>query len=229
MAVIPFYGVERPDLFAIERRAMDHPGRVIEALAAKLPNRGKVVDVGAGDGFTAGCLTSSERKVYPVEPARTMIRTDQHLPWVQAEAEHLPFADGAFDAAYATWAYFFSRNWEPEPGLREMHRVVRPGGALLIVENLGSDEFCALASSDITADVDYWVRRRFDCEAIETYFEFESLAEAQTLLGFYFGERGVAHAAERLTFRVGLFHSISRGPTSAADARFGGGGQARGR
>ncbi|MFQ5554206.1 MAG: class I SAM-dependent methyltransferase [Acidimicrobiia bacterium] len=212
VAVIPFYGVERPDLFAIERRAMDRPGRVIEALAAGLPRRGSVVDAGAGGGFTALRLMTLERVVYPAELSSAMIRRDRALPWIQAEAEHLPFADGTLDAAYATWAYFFSRGPAPEPGLRELHRVVRPGGPLLIVENLGGDESCALASEDITADLSFWDARGFACEVIETCFEFANSGEARTLLEFYFGERGAEGAAQRLSFRVGLFSSISRGP-----------------
>jgi ubiquinone/menaquinone biosynthesis C-methylase UbiE len=72
---------------------MDRPGRVIEALAAKLPEQRKVVDVVAGDGFTAERLTTPDREVYPVEHSRRMIRINRHLAWAQAEAEHLPFAD----------------------------------------------------------------------------------------------------------------------------------------
>ncbi|NIA24474.1 MAG: methyltransferase domain-containing protein [Gammaproteobacteria bacterium] len=132
---------------------MDRSGLVIEALAGTFPVEARVVDIGAGDGFVAERLTTPSRKVCPVEPARGMLWTDRRLNWVHAETGHLPFADGAFDAAYATWACFLSRNWDPEPGLRELHRVVRLGGPLLIVENLGSDEFSSLAPGDITVDV----------------------------------------------------------------------------
>ena len=52
MGVIPFYGADEPELFAIERRAMDRDGLVIDALHELLPP-GLVLDVGAGDGFTA--------------------------------------------------------------------------------------------------------------------------------------------------------------------------------
>jgi hypothetical protein len=38
--VIPFYGAEEPELFAIERLAMDRPGRVIAALDRLLPTEG---------------------------------------------------------------------------------------------------------------------------------------------------------------------------------------------
>ena len=123
----------------------------------------------------------------------------------------MPFADGSFDAGYATWAYFFSRDWDPDPGLRELHRVLRRGGPLLIVDNLGDDEFTALASHDITADRAYWQSVGFGCQPIATHFEFESMADACVLLKFCFGEKGAARARMKLSFRVGLFYGGSRG------------------
>ena len=210
MPVIPFYGAEQPDLFAIERAAMDRPGRLIAALDDRLPP-GLILDVGAGDGFTAAALTSTRRTVIPLEPAPGMVDTDRPLPWVQGEAEHLPFGPATFAGAYATWAYFFSRNWDPDPGVGELHRVVRPGGPLLIAENLGNDEFCALADTEITADPAFWGQRGFTCDAIETVFEFESIAEAETLLEFYFGESGRTGAATTLGYRIGLFTGESMG------------------
>lgn len=211
MAVIPFYGTGDPEMFAIERRAMDRPGLVIGALARRLPASGRVLDIGAGDGHTAMGLMTANLHIVALEPARPMMRLDRPLAWVQGDAEHLPFSPASFDAAYATWAYFFSRNWDPSPGIGELHRVVRPGGPLLIVDNLGGDEFTALASSDITADAGSWQAQGFECEEIETRFEFESLQEARKLLGFYFGDRGRAGAKKALSYRVGVFHGASRG------------------
>lgn len=51
--VIPFYGSTDREMFAIERAAMDRPGKVIAALDELLPPAGRVVDIGASDGFTA--------------------------------------------------------------------------------------------------------------------------------------------------------------------------------
>lgn len=211
MAVIPFYGSDRPDLFAIERRAMDREGLVISALDDHLPTTGTVLDVGAGNGFTAERLNTRERDVIALEPAAGMIRRDLRLPWVQGEAEQLPFADGSFDAAYATWAYFFSRGWDPSPGLRELHRVVCRDGSLLIVDNLGSDEFSSLSLEDMSADTDFWDQRGFACVVIDTHFDFENMIEARALLGLFFGETGAQRAALHLTFRVGLFVGRSLG------------------
>src|SRR5690606_7695881 len=50
----------------------------------------------------------------------------------QADSQALPFADGAFDAVTVA---FGARNFEDlERGLREMLRVLRPGGRLFVLE-----------------------------------------------------------------------------------------------
>jgi len=127
MAVLPFYGSDHPDLFAIERAAMDRDGLVIERLDELLP-RGLVVDVGAGDGFTAERLDVEGHRIVALEPARAMIEASRALTWVQGDAERMPFRDSSLDAAYATWAYFFSRGFDPTPGLSELYRTVRARG-----------------------------------------------------------------------------------------------------
>ena len=94
MAVIPFYGTSDPELFAIERAAADRSGHVLRALDRLLPNAGRVLDVGAGDGFTAEKLTTADRVVVPMEPAMSMMQQTRHLSWVCGEAEALPFHSG---------------------------------------------------------------------------------------------------------------------------------------
>ena len=209
MTVIPFYGPDEPELFAIERRSMDRDGLVIAALDGLLP-AGRVLDVGAGDGFTAARLGGG-RTVVALEPSAGMLVRADLAHRVRGEAERLPFADGMFDGAYATWAYFFSRDWDPTPGIAELDRVVRTGGPIAIVDNLGGDAFSAMTDADLSADPDFWAAQGFACEPIDTAFRFEDLEEAERLLGFFFGDRGVRDAALEVPFRVGLFHRDSHG------------------
>lgn len=204
MAVIPFYGASDRDLFAIERRAMDRAGLVVDHLDRLLPP-GLVLDVGAGDGFTALRLRRPDREVVALEPAAGVLDAAARLRWVRGEAEALPFADDTFDAVYATWAYFFPTFHDPSPGLLEAERVLVAGGLLVVVDNLGGDEFSALADTDLATDADWWAQRGFGVEVVETAFEFDDEDEARRLLGRYFGDRGRAGARRRLGYRVGVF------------------------
>ena len=207
--VIPFYGVSDPRMFEIERRCMDRTGAVIRRLDDLLPD-GLILDVGAGDGFTAARISRRDRRVIPLEPAARMIRQGAHarrLPWVRGAAQDLPFRDGTFAGAYATWAYFFSGMAGVDTGLAALDRAVRPGGPLLFVDNAGGDDFLALAGdqSALASDAAWWAARGFTREVVQTAFRFEDIEEAHTLLGFYFGERGRTNARVEIGYNVAIY------------------------
>lgn len=209
MSVIPFYGATDPGLFAIERAAMDRAGLVTTALDGLLAE-GRCLDIGAGDGTTAGCL-AGDRQVTALEPAAEMIDVSARgLDWVIGDAEALPFADGSFDGVYSTWAYFFPgyQMIDIDRGLMEVQRVLRPGGVFAMVDNLGDDEFTSLSGdpASICTDIDWWLDRGFTCQVVNSHFEFESLTDARRLLGAFFGAGGAAVARMSFTFRIGLFH-----------------------
>jgi len=79
----------------------------------------------AGAGAVVG-LDFSERML-----ARARAK-EPRIEWVQGDVLALPFEDGSFDAATVG---FGVRNVEDlEAGLRELRRVLRPGGRLAILE-----------------------------------------------------------------------------------------------
>ena len=209
--VIPFYGANDPAMFAIERRCMDRDGTLIRRIDDLLPD-GLVLDVGAGDGFTAQQLTRPGRTVIALEPALGMIRRDRKLPWIRAGAPDLPIADNSMAGAYATWAYFFAGLTGVDAGLDALDRAVKPGGSIVIADNGGEDEFLGLAPNPpaFASDHDWWRERGFSVEIVPTVFRFDSLAEAQTLLGFYFGERGRANEKLELSYNVAIYRREAR-------------------
>ncbi len=94
----------------------------------------RVLDVGAGSGALTAelvqrCGAGAVTAVDPSGPLLSALR-DSHPEVTAAEAgaEQLPFADGTFDAALAQLVVHFMR--DPVAGLREMGRVVRPGGTV---------------------------------------------------------------------------------------------------
>ena len=68
-----------------------------------------------------------------------------------------------------------------------------------------------MADTDISADPAWWESHGFETREIETSFRFDDLDDAQRLLGFFFGDRGVDAAALQVSFRVGLFTRRSLG------------------
>jgi len=59
-------------------------------------------------------------------------RKDRSIQWVEGDLLALPFADASFDAA--TIGFGIRNVADLEVGLRELHRVLRPGGRLAILE-----------------------------------------------------------------------------------------------
>ncbi len=93
--------------------------RIRGQIERALGNAISVVDVGAG----TGAYSPHDRRVVAVEPSEVMIaqRLPEAGPVLRACAEALPFRNGAFDAALAT---FTVHHWnDPVAGLREMRRV----------------------------------------------------------------------------------------------------------
>lgn len=107
---------------------------------------GRVLEVGAGSGaMAAGMLEShpiAQITVTDLDPKmveRASARLDGYGGRGRArvaDATRLPFEDGAFDAAASFLMLHHVGGWER--ALREMVRVVRPGGRLFVYDLLDS-------------------------------------------------------------------------------------------
>ncbi len=94
----------------------------------------RVLDVGCGPGALASELVArlGPAAVVAVDPSQTFVDAARaRLPGtsvLQAAAEQLPYASGAFDAAVAQLVVHFMS--DPVVGLAEMARVTRRGGVV---------------------------------------------------------------------------------------------------
>lgn len=206
--VIPFYGGLYPELFEIERRCMDREGKVIEYLDASLPD-GVIMDVGAGNGYTAEKLLRENRIIIPMEPDEKMIDPSKSLIWTKGVAQSIPFHESTFDAMYSTWAFFFNGIPDIEDGLKEVERAVKKGSPIIIIDNYGDDEFSSFSPNDISSSVSEWVKRGFDYEVIKTEFIFDSVEEAKKLLTFYFGDSLERVHKTRFEYKVVAYTKIN--------------------
>src|SRR3954452_13062212 len=129
-----------PQVYEVENRAVDPDGVADAAMRAIRPWTGStVLDIGCGTGFHLPAFAAEAARVIGVEPhrglARQAARRCSELANVTvrtATAQDLPLPDASVDVAVARWAYFFGPGCEP--GLRELSRVVRRGGAAFVID-----------------------------------------------------------------------------------------------
>jgi ubiquinone/menaquinone biosynthesis C-methylase UbiE len=115
-------------------------------LVSQLPMRTSMLDAGCGAGHLAFALAPFFRSVVATDLSPSMlaiVRTAasrKGLPQIevqQASAEALPFAAGSFDLVCSRYS---AHHWHDVPAvLREMRRVVRPGGAFLMIDLMGDE------------------------------------------------------------------------------------------
>lgn len=95
---------------------------------AHLPS-GRILDLGSGTGAAAEVF--GDRDVVALDPVPEMLALSPIGERVVGFGESLPFADGSFDGAFS--AYVFRNLVSIPDTLSEVARVLRPGGALVVV------------------------------------------------------------------------------------------------
>lgn len=104
-----------------------------------LPQDGRILEIGAGTGLNFVYYPNNALAVAS-EPSGEMLKVAQgkqrpeRARLIQSCAEHLPFADHSFDAAFATLVFCSVAG--PEAAFAELRRVVKPGGAVMLLEHV---------------------------------------------------------------------------------------------
>jgi ubiquinone/menaquinone biosynthesis C-methylase UbiE len=120
------------------RREFDPARRALVGLA-----QGVVLEVGAGGGQTFPWYDPARvTRVEAVEPDATMLQVARQnlttapvpITLVQAAVEALPFPAATFDSVVSSLV--FCSVADPAQGMRELMRVLKPGGRLLLLEHV---------------------------------------------------------------------------------------------
>ena len=112
-------------------------------LVANVKEGQQVLDIAGGTGDLALAFApkvGATGRVVHTDINEAMLREGRnrlldagvHLPTLVCDAEHLPFATGSFDVV--TVAFGLRNMTHKDAALREMNRVLKPGGKLLVLE-----------------------------------------------------------------------------------------------
>jgi demethylmenaquinone methyltransferase/2-methoxy-6-polyprenyl-1,4-benzoquinol methylase len=130
---------------------------------------GTVLDLGSGTGAAAPIFAG--RRVIALDPVHEMLALSPIPERVVAVGEALPFGDDSLDGVFS--AYVFRNLTSVQVTLREIARVLRPGGRAVIVDlgrprgrataaihRAASAVFLPLAGLIARAPADYWYLHR---------------------------------------------------------------------
>ena len=155
------------------------------------PAYGKTVEIGTGTGlnlphYPPGVTELILTEPYPhmVSKLEEKVRHDpRRIQLTVASADKLPFEDGSIDTVAA--AMILCTVPDPEPALREIERVLKPGGQYLFLEHVRNPDPKVARKQDIIQKGWYWFGNECHCNrpTVETLrgssLEIENLIETK--------------------------------------------------
>lgn len=191
----------------------DFQGRIRQVLGRVAPlDEADVVELGAGTGRLTRLLAPVVRRIYAFDISGHVLALavagleGKWRNWQVAVADHryLPVGDGTADVVVSGWSICYlvtdhGARWQTgvAQALAEMKRVLRPGGTAVILETLGTGYEEPHRPQHLKAYYDYLESHGFSHAWIRTDYRFADLAEAEDLIGFFFGEELAQKVVEK--------------------------------
>jgi ubiquinone/menaquinone biosynthesis C-methylase UbiE len=182
----------------------DYQGNILKSICEIITLEDHVVyDIGAGTGRLACMLAPHVSQIRAFDISEEMLRVCRGKfnksglsNWLVDVADHrsLPVVDRSADLVISGWSVSYLAVWNPESWrvevgkwFREMKRVLKSGGAIVLFESLGT-------GNDSPVNLEYlknfcsWLDEAgFQNKWIRTDYKFESIEEAEKLSRFFFG------------------------------------------
>ena len=183
----------------------DYQGNILSAIESYCSLEGiDVVELGAGTGRLIRLLAPHVKSIKAFDASAHMLETAAETlremgvtNWSTEVADHrqIPVEDASAGLVISGWAFCYLAVWGGEvwksaleDGLREIERILRPGGTVIIIETLGTGEEKPNPPEHLSGYFDWLAEAGFERGWMRTDYRFESLEEAIELSTFFFGE-----------------------------------------
>lgn len=187
-----------PETYELENRAVDPDRRIEAAMRSVCDWSGRdLLDLGCGTGYHLPRWAEDARSVVGVEPhpglaaiARRRTARLGNVRVLQGTAQEVPLPDSSADVVQARWAYFFGPGCEP--GLAELDRVVRRGGAGFVIDNdptrstFGAWFRRGYPSVDPTAVERFWSSHGWTRVPLDVEWRFDRREDLEAVVGIEF-------------------------------------------
>ena len=184
----------------------DYQNNILVAINQILPLEGlDAIELGAGTGRLTCLFAPQLRSILALDISPAMLEVAGQrlgaagaLNSSLAVADHrsLPAASHCFDLAISGWSIAYLVSWsqasawqvELDRALSEMQRVLRPGGRIVLLETLGTGFETPTPPETLQDYFRALNKAGFENRWIRTDYRFETLAEAEELTRFFFGD-----------------------------------------
>ena len=197
---------DHSDAYEILVSHEDYQANLPRLIQTLQPLAGQVsAEFGCGTGRLTGLMAGSVQRLHAFDFTASMLRLAQHrqrqngwknVSLALADSRQMPVRSGWADFAIEGWAFLQIAVWHPADwqhqlgrALAEMHRLVRPGGKLILIETLGTGES--------TPKVEPFFRTVYDflesdagftpLNEIRTDYRFETLEQVRQVVLPLFG------------------------------------------
>lgn len=125
----------------IAKARPSYPREAIERIKTLVSPPSKVLDLGAGTGIMTKLLVTEGYQVTAVDPVSAMRKKLSEalpsVPCLEGTSWSIPVETNSQDAVMLAQCFHW---FDDEQSLTEIHRVLKPGGVLLLIWNMESQE-----------------------------------------------------------------------------------------
>ncbi len=182
----------------------DYEGNVLRALEGIRPlTHQTIIDIGSGTGRLARLTAPIADQIIALDASAHMLALARdnligcsNCNFAVGDNRMLPLQSQSADIVMAGWSLghfvgWYPDTWQVEIGraLAEMKRILLPGGTIIIFETLGTGQASPQPPTPGLAAYYNWLEtaQGFHNQWIRTDYQFESVAEADKLTRFFFG------------------------------------------
>ena len=134
--------------------------KLLDRFVASVPGNGLVCDIGTGPGHVARYLHERGANVCGIDLAPEMVgrarRLNPGIEFQQGNMFALEIADGTFAGITAFYALVNIPRTEVGRALRELHRVLKPGGPLFLAFHVGDEVLHREEMWDVKISLDFY-------------------------------------------------------------------------
>ena len=199
--------VNKADLYDRMVSREDYQGNLLKALQSiHALDDTDVVEFGAGTGRVTRLLVPHVKLIRSFDAEQTMLDVaEQSLKktgfnnWTLSVGDNgnLPVEDNSADVTLEGWSFGHAQGWHADRWqevidqyVGEMYRITKPSGTAILIETQGTGSEQPAPPTEGLAKLYQYIEDKHDFQFqwIRTDYKFESVAEADELTRFFFGD-----------------------------------------